>query len=131
MYNSTMTLEELDMVLEKTGLDLSNPADVEAKNMVLELYGESILASRKERCERCWYRENGKCNSGCDIYGLPSDPLEAGIEYLKKPNDVEPFPFICMFVVPIYERITGKKDTMEKMVREYKRLLKLKNQRSG
>jgi hypothetical protein len=41
-----MTLEELDAALEKTGLDLTNPPDMEARNQVLALHGQSILKSK-------------------------------------------------------------------------------------
>ena len=125
-----MTLEELDKALEKTGLDLSNPPDMEARNRVLARYGRDILASKSERCAHCWHRENNRCTPYCSLYSIPSDPVEASIQRLSKPNDIQIFPFICTYMVPVYEEMTGQKNVLESIAKEYKRRWKQKQKQS-
>ena len=53
-----MTIEELDKALEETGLDLSNPPDAKARDMILARHGNTILESKEKHCSRCWFKEN-------------------------------------------------------------------------
>lgn len=92
---------------------------MEARNQVLALHGQSILNSKKERCERCWFRENNRCGGDCEMYNLPSDPVEASKRYLSHQNNIQIFPFLCMYMVPVYEKLTGSKNTMEKILKTY------------
>lgn len=55
---------------------------------------------------------------------MPEDPIEVSKQYLSKPNDIELFPFICAYMVPVYEEITGETNTMRKLVEEFKRMWK-------
>ena len=126
-----MTLEELDAALEKTGLDLTNPPVLEARNMVLEMHGQSIIKSRGDLCSRCWYKENGKCYAGCPMYGLPDDPVEASKRVLQGRNDIQLFPFLMMYMIPVYEKLTGDKGIVERMRKEYKKMYKKKMEREG
>ena len=110
-----MTLEELDKILENTGLDLSNPVDMNARNQVLELHGRTVLESRDQRCSNCWYKENNRCSSSCKMYNLPEDPVEASKRYLSTQNNIHQFPFFVQYIVPVYEKLTGKKDVLKKI----------------
>lgn len=86
---------------------------MDARNQVLALHGQSILDSKQERCSHCWLRENGKCSPSCDVFDLPSDPVEASKRYLADTaNNIQIFPFLCMYMVPVYEKLTGNTHTM-------------------
>ena len=126
-----MTLKELDAALEKTGLDLKNPPDLEARNMVLEMHGRDVLGSKADRCSRCWYKENNKCFPGCDMYGLSDDPVEVSKKILQGRNDIQLFPFMMMYMIPVYEKLTGNTDIMKRLREEYKRMYKKKMEREG
>ena len=117
-----MTLSELDEALKKLGLDIQgNPVDMDARNLILVRYGNDILAGKKERCQNCWLREHDKCGPRCPMYSKFNDnPLEAAKEYLNRPNNVQMFPFMCMYVIPVYEETTGNKDTMRELSRAFK-----------
>lgn len=117
-----MTLEELDKALEKTGLDLTNPLDTEARNMVLARHGQSILDSKKDRCDRCWFKERGKCSPDCELSHLPDDPVQVSIQCLSKRNDIQLFPFLCLFMIPVYEELTGRRDTMEALAKTFRKM---------
>lgn len=116
-----MTLDELDMALSKMGLDIASDAGKRTRDMILSDYGKSILDAKKVRCERCWMKENNRCNDGCPMNHVPENPLDAAVQYLSKPNNVNLMTFIVMFVVPVYERTTGKKDFMDNLKREFER----------
>ena len=79
------------------------------------------MNSRKEICERCWLRQNKGCNSQCQYHSDSTDPIEVSKEFLMSQNDVSIFPFLCMFVIPLYERETGERDTMKKITSAYKK----------
>ena len=117
-----MTIEELDKALEETGLDLSNPPDAKARDMILARHGNTILESKEKHCSRCWFKENNRCSQFCFFYNLPSDPVEVSKKYLKTPNNIQLFPFMCMFMIPVYEELTGRHGTMDAMRKEFKRL---------
>ena len=126
-----MTLEEFDKALEKTGLDLSNPPDMEARNMVLAMYGRDILAEKPMRCSRCWMRDNGKCSQGCELYGVSEDPVEAAKQALTRENNVQMFQFMCMYMVPVYERLTDRTGTMDEIRKTFKRMWRKKLNGNG
>jgi hypothetical protein len=56
--------------------------------MILSLHGKSLILAKGTRCSQCWYKENGKCNSMCDMYNLPEDPGEASKHYLSRKNNI-------------------------------------------
>jgi hypothetical protein len=58
------------------------------------------------------------------LYGLPEDPIEVSKMELERPNDIRIFPFICLYVIPVYEKLTGEKNTLEKIAKKYKNRLK-------
>ena len=117
-----MTIEELDRALETTGLDLSNPPDKEARDKVLRLHGLDLIQSKKSRCSRCWFKENrGECQRGCDLENLPEDPVEASLAYLSHPNEIQVFPFLWMYMIPVYKELTGRTNVVEDIRREFKR----------
>ena len=99
-------------------LDFNNPADVEVRDMILRLHGQSLIDAKKAKCKTCWYKENGRCNPGCDIYAIGTDPIEASKGYLSRPNNVQVFPFVCKYVVPIYEKTTGDKGFMDRLKKQ-------------
>ena len=79
------------------------------------------MAAKRNRCQNCWLREHDKCGPRCPMYSRFDDkPIEAAKEYLSKPNNVQMFPFMCMYVIPVYEETTGNKDTMKELARAFK-----------
>lgn len=114
-----MTLEELDKMLEQTGLDLSNPLDLDARNRVLALHGKMIMDSKEQICGKCWYKENNKCSENCFYYDM-KDPIEVSKAYLKSENEIKVFPFFAQFVVPVYEEITGDKGILKRIYQKVK-----------
>ncbi len=108
--------------MTKLGLDIQgNPVDMDARNLILVRYGTDILAGKKERCQNCWLREHDKCGPRCPMYSFNDNPLEAAKEYLGRPNNVQMFPFMCMYVIPVYEETTGNKDTMRELAKAFKK----------
>lgn len=116
-----MTLDELDNALVKLHLDLTNPADLEVRDQILARHGQSILDTKKLRCKDCWRKEHGKCNEGCGLYLHSDNPIEVSKAYLSKNNDISLFPFLCLYMIPVYEEVTGNKDTMKQLGQEFKR----------
>ena len=116
-----MTLDELNTALTQLHLDLTNPADVEVRDKILALHGQSILNAKKQRCKDCWLKEHGKCNEGCRLYLDSDNPVEVSKAYLSKPNDISLFPFLYLYMIPIYEEVTGNKDTMKMLGKAFKK----------
>ena len=116
-----MTLTELDEALTKLHLDLENPADMEIRDKILARHGQSILDTKKKRCKDCWLKEHNLCNEGCRLYLDSEDPIEVSKAYLSKPNDISMFPFLYLYMIPVYEEVTGSKDTMKQIGRAFKR----------
>jgi hypothetical protein len=116
-----MTLEELDNALRQMFLDLESESGQRIRDMVLYRYGQNMIDAKEWQCANCWRKEHGKCSSQCHLHGMSSDPIKASKEYLSHTNDVKLFPFVCMYVIPVYEETTGEKDTMEKLMVEFKR----------
>jgi hypothetical protein len=50
---------------------------------------------------------------------------------LNGPNDIKIFPFICLYVVPVYEQLTGKTNTLQEMEKQFERLMKRKMEKDG
>ena len=122
-----MTLEELDNILTKVfGFDLNYEECRNVRDVILETHGRSLLEERSQRCSKCWFKEHGGCSNLCPIYGKPDSPIEASKEYLSKPNDISVFPFVCLFVVPVYENVSGRTGVMEEFNKRYKELLRRK-----
>ena len=115
-----MTLEELDNALTKLHLDLTNPSDLAVRNKILARHGQSILDVKRQKCNDCWLKEHGKCNPGCRLYLKSDDPVEVSKDYLSHPNDISIFPFMYMYMIPVYEEVTGRQDTMEKIGNAFK-----------
>jgi hypothetical protein len=121
-----MTLEELDKALETVfALDFNDPACVGIRDRILESYGRSLLNSRDTMCSRCWIKGKKGCQKHCR-YNLPLEPIQAARQYLGSPNDVNVFPFLCMFVIPLYEKETGNTGTLAKLAKSIKRKAMLK-----
>lgn len=117
-----MTLEELDNALKKLGLDIESDAGKNTRNDILGLYGRSILNSKKERCLHCWMKETNQCGKfPCEYIGIPDDEVDVAVNYLSNRNDVNLFSFICMFVIPVYERTTGNENVMGKIEEAYRK----------
>ena len=68
----------------------------------------------------------GKCYQFCDLNNLPDDPVEVSKQYLSHPNDIKIFPFLCLYMVPVYEKLTGRKNTMQELAKEFDRRWKRK-----
>lgn len=119
-----MTIEELDEALGKVGLDLTNPECQKIRNMVLALHGQSIVDSKSDRCGRCWYKENDKCSPACFFNTLPDDPVEVSKEYLLMPNNIQIFPFLYLYFIPVYEQLTGDTDLVKHLCQEFKKRYK-------
>ena len=116
-----MTLQELDDILQKLGLDIqNNPIDMDARNKILALHGKSILETKRNKCNNCWLKENNKCGNICPIYFKSDNPIDISKEYLSKPNDIDAFPFLVLYMVPIYEETTGRKNFMKDMAKTFK-----------
>ena len=117
-----MTLEELDDALTKVfGLDFTKEECRGVRDRILTLHGNFLLNSRKTICAKCWLRENKGCSHSCQYYTESTDPIEVSKEYLTNRNDVSIFPFICMFVIPLYEKETGERGTIQKLSVEYRK----------
>jgi hypothetical protein len=122
-----MTLEELDDALtEVFGLDFSKPECVAIRDRILTSYGTTLISEKKTICERCWRREHGKCTQECRYRNIEDVPIEASKEYLGRTNDVKLFPFICLYVIPLYEHDTGERDTLKKINQNYRKRMKMK-----
>ena len=116
-----MTLDELDDALLQTGLDVKgHPANLELRNKILARHGEDILLAKNMKCKDCWLREHGRCGANCKMHTTSDDPVEVSKEYLSKPNDIQLFPFLCMYMIPVYEESTGEKNMMQKLARGFK-----------
>lgn len=116
-----MTLNELDQALAKLHLDLTNKADLEVRDQILARHGQSILDTKTKRCKNCWLREHGKCDRGCRLYLDSENPVEVSKAYLSNPNDISIFPFLYLYMVPVYEEVTGNKDTMKMLGNAFKK----------
>lgn len=115
-----MTLEELDDVLRKTNLNLDHPKGKEIRDEILRLHGQNLMVSKRSRCRHCWFKDNGRCNPGCELYCESEDPIDMSKHYLSRPNDISPFVFFCRYIVPIYEKETGAKDVLKKYTKHFK-----------
>lgn len=116
-----MTLNELDQALAKLHLDLTNKVDLEVRDKILARHGQSILDTKAKRCKNCWLREHGKCNRGCRLYLDSENPVEVSKAYLSNPNDISIFPFLYLYMIPVYEEVTGNKDTMKMLGKAFKK----------
>ena len=117
-----MTLEELDDALTKVfGFDFTKQECRKVRDKIMELHGKYLLKAKEGICQTCWLRENKGCNPSCQYYNVSSNPIEVSKEYLEHPNDISIFPFLCMFVIPLYEKATGEHDTMKKLTLEYRK----------
>ena len=116
-----MTITELDEALAKLHLDLENPADMEIRDKILARHGQSILDVKDMKCKDCWRKEHGLCNSGCRLYLDSDNPVEVSKAYLSKPNDINLFPFLYLYMIPVYEEVTGNKDTIKQIGKAFKR----------
>ena len=121
-----MTLEDLDKVLvDVFKLDFSYPECVDMKNEILRNYGFNILDSRKWTCKQCWRKQHMGCQEQCVYHGMrDEDPIGAATKYLSFPNDVHVLPFVCIYIVPIYERVTGKSGIIDEIKNMFKHHLK-------
>ena len=118
-----MTLEELDKVLvEVFGFDFKYDECNKLKDLILKEHGNHLLNMKEDRCSKCWIKENKGCSDKCALKHMPTDPVKASTGVLSSPNDISIFPFVCQYVVPIYEKVTGKKDLMKVMYEEYRKL---------
>ena len=115
-----MTLNELDEALTKLHLDLRNKEDLNIRDRILFLHGQSILKTKTHRCANCWMKEHNRCNPGCRLYLDSDDPVQVSKDYLSKPNDISLFPFLYLYMIPVYEEVTGRKDTMKELGKEFK-----------
>lgn len=124
-----MTLEELDNALTKVfGLDFSKEECRGVRDRVLARYGRHIQQSKGTICGRCWFKEKyGDCRRNCLYNSLPDNPVEVARRYLSTSNDVGVFPFLCLFVIPLYEEETGERDTMKKISSEFMKRWKREN----
>ena len=68
------------------------------------------------------------CSNTCYFNKLPKDPVEVSKNYLNSPNDINLFSFLCLYMIPVYEKITGQKNTMKKLARQFMRLMRQKNE---
>lgn len=115
-----MTLDELDEALTKLHLNLNNKEDLAIRDRILSLHGKSILKVRDKKCANCWMKEHNRCSKGCRLYLDSDDPVKVSKDYLTKPNDISIFPFLCLYMIPIYEEVTGRKDTMKELGKAFK-----------
>lgn len=116
-----MTLEELDKALADMGLAINSESGQAVRDRILASYGSTLVESKQSHCQNCWHREHDKCLGSCQFHEVGDDPLKAAQAYLGRPNDVNLVAFICMFVIPLYERETGKTGVMERIAEKIKR----------
>lgn len=117
-----MTLEELDKALvEVFGFDFKYDECHKMKELMLRKHGMELLRTKEDRCSKCWIKDTRGCSDNCALKHMPQDPVQASIGVLSFPNDISIFPFVCKYVVPIYEKVTGQKDIMKRMYEDYKR----------
>ena len=111
-----MTLAELDDVLDRFGLDFESKEGLAIRDRILSDYGQSIIDSKPERCLHCQFRRNGmKCTMWCDMIDLPSDPKEVALKFINGRNSIQVFPFMCQFVIPVYEETSGETGVMDRI----------------
>lgn len=115
-----MTLNELDEALTKLHLNLANKADLEVRDKILARHGKAILDTKARRCQDCWLKEHGKCDKRCRLYLNSDNPVEVSKAYLSQPNDISLFPFLYLYMIPVYEEVTGQKDVMKQLGRAFK-----------
>ena len=65
-------------------------------------------------------KEHGKCDERCNLYSISNDPVEASKAYLSSPNDISLFPFLYLYMIPVYEEVTGERDTMKNLGKAFK-----------
>ena len=63
------------------------------------------------------------------MHSLSEDPIEVSKAYLGRPNDIQLFPFLCQFMIPVYEEVTGESNTMRMLLDEFKRRWKKRKKR--
>jgi hypothetical protein len=120
-----MTLDELDNALVKVfGFDFKYDECKKIRDIILGKHGTHLLEMKKDRCSKCWIKDNRGCSDNCALKHMPTDPVKASMGVLSSPNDISIFPFVCQYVVPVFEKVTGQKNLMEKMYEEYKKLRK-------
>jgi hypothetical protein len=55
---------------------------------------------------------------------LPEYPVEVSKQVLSRPNNIQLFPFMCLYMVPVYEKLTGNQNTMKDLNRKFRALYK-------
>ena len=85
------------------------------------------MKSKDTICSRCWLKENGKCSQVCKYREVPTKPIEAARFYLENRNDVQIFPFMLKYAIPVYEDMTGRTGTIERLSKLFKRKWKKKH----
>ena len=121
-----MTLEGLDEALRVLNLDIDCEEGMAIRNRILRKFGAHLLENKEGVCQKCWMKDNMGCSNDCQMFDLPNDTLEAAIKYLNSNNDINRTAFVCMFVVPVYEEVSGKTGTMEELYKIFGRLWKKK-----
>ena len=72
-------------------------------------------------------RQNKGCVQSCKYKLLSDNPLEAARQILQAENQIGGFRFACMYVIPVYEKLTGTSGMMDQMKRKYKKMWKRKH----
>lgn len=122
-----MTLEDLDNTLIKLGLNIDCESGREIRNQIYMLHGRSVIEAKKDICSRCWTKESRGCNSSCYLYSVKDDPIEASKVYISHPNNINIFSFVCLYVIPVYEKTTGNRNIIDQLEVEYDKRMKLKS----
>lgn len=121
-----MTIEELDEALRVLNLDIDCDEGKAIRARILKKFGAHLLENREKVCQNCWTRTNMGCSNDCQLFDLPNDTLETALRYLKMRNDINRTAFVCMFVVPVYEEVSGKTGTMEEIYKIFGQMWKKK-----
>ena len=79
------------------------------------------MNSKEDRCSKCWLKDNVGCSDRCEFKNMSSDQFEVGMNHISMRNDIDLMQFIFMFVIPVYEEVTGNKDTMKQIGKAFKR----------
>ena len=120
-----MTLDELDSALTVLGLDLQSNDGKSTKDRILAEYGRTIVESSKDACGKCDVVDKSKCGKCRHNYILKfKSAIDVAKCYLGNVNDVNLMSFVVMYVIPIYERDTGRTGTMDLIANELKKVLK-------
>ena len=77
------------------------------------------MNSKEDRCSKCWLKDNVGCSDRCEFKNMSSNQFDVGMNHISMRNDIDLMQFIFMFVIPVYEEVTGQKNVVEGLKEAY------------